>query len=115
MKTQAKDYYAILGITCDAVLADIKKAYRRLARKHHPDKNNGDPAAAALFREITEAYELLTDPAAREAYDRDLPACPGNQGRRHRSRTATSSAGSSACWKTSGWPSAPATPRYPPS
>ena len=77
MKTQTKDYYAILGITCDATLADIKKAYRRLARKHHPDRNNGDPAAAGQFREITEAYELLTDPVAREAYDRHYQPAPG--------------------------------------
>ena len=77
MKTQAKDYYAILGISPDAALADIKKAYRRLARKHHPDKNDGDPAAAALFREITEAYELLTDPERRSDYDRTYQPPPG--------------------------------------
>lgn len=77
MKTQAKDYYAILGISPHASLADIKKAYRRLARKHHPDKNNGDPAAAERFREITEAYDTLTDPARREEYDRTYQPAPG--------------------------------------
>jgi hypothetical protein len=59
MTTRAKDYHAVLGVPADATLADIKKAYRKLARKYHPDKNNGDPAAAAKFRQITEAYEAL--------------------------------------------------------
>ncbi len=77
MKTQAKDYYAILSITPGASLADIKKAYRRLARKHHPDKNPGDPHAAERFREITEAYDILTDPGARETYDRNYQPAPG--------------------------------------
>jgi hypothetical protein len=65
MTTRAKDYHAVLGVPAEATLADIKKAYRRLARKYHPDRNNGDPAAAAKFRDITEAYEALTDHAGR--------------------------------------------------
>jgi len=77
MKTQVKDYYAILGITPDATLADIKKAYRRLARQHHPDKNPGDEHAAGRFRELTEAYELLTDPDRRAAYDATYQPAPG--------------------------------------
>jgi curved DNA-binding protein CbpA len=77
MKTQVKDYYAILGIMPDASLADVKNAYRKLARKHHPDKNPGDPHAAERFREVTEAYDILTDPAQREAYDRDYQPAPG--------------------------------------
>jgi hypothetical protein len=60
MTTHATDYYTILGIPADATLADIKKAYRKLARRHHPDRNNGDPTAAERFRQITEAYEALT-------------------------------------------------------
>ena len=70
MTTRATDYHAILGIAPDASLADIKKAYRRLARTYHPDRNNGDPAAAAKFRDITEAYEALTDEARRNGHAR---------------------------------------------
>jgi curved DNA-binding protein CbpA len=73
MKTETKDYYAILGITPDATLADIKKAYRKLARQHHPDRNNGDPEAAERFRQVTEAYDVLSDPAARKEYDSTRP------------------------------------------
>jgi curved DNA-binding protein CbpA len=68
MKTQAKDYYALLGIAPDATLADIKKAYRKLAKQYHPDVNN-NPDAAERFREITEAYDTLTDPDRRRRYD----------------------------------------------
>ena len=73
MTTHVTDYYTVLGIPADAALADIKKAYRTLARRHHPDRNNGDPAAAERFRQITEAYEVLTDPARRQAYDATRP------------------------------------------
>jgi curved DNA-binding protein CbpA len=58
--TTTTDYYGILGLTPDATLADLKKAYRRLARQHHPDRNNGDPAAAEKFRLIIEAYDYLS-------------------------------------------------------
>jgi len=60
MTTRATDYYTVLGVPREATLADIKKAYRKLARRHHPDRNNGDPAATERFRQITEAYEALT-------------------------------------------------------
>ncbi len=63
------DYHAVLGVPADADLADIKKAYRKLARKYHPDRNNGDPAAAAKFREVTEAYEALIRQARRSGND----------------------------------------------
>lgn len=72
MRTRAghKDYYKILGLTQAATPAEVKKAYRRLAFKHHPDRNPGDPQAAARFIEIAEAYETLSDPERRSAYDR---------------------------------------------
>jgi hypothetical protein len=67
------DYYTLLGVEPDATPAQIKKAYRTLARQHHPDTNPGDADAAARFRDITVAYETLTDPKRREAYDRTRP------------------------------------------
>lgn len=65
-----KDYYRILGVDRDASVDDIKKAFRRLARDTHPDANPDDPTAEVRFREIAEAYEVLSDPARRAAYDR---------------------------------------------
>ena len=63
------DLYAVLGLVRGASSADIKRAYRRLARRYHPGINPGDRAAEALFQRITEAYETLVDPARREQYD----------------------------------------------
>lgn len=63
-----KNYYAILQVEPSASIADIKKAYRRLALKYHPDKNNNDSYSSAQFAEIKEAYEVLTDPAKKEYY-----------------------------------------------
>jgi len=60
MTASTADYYGILGLTSDATLADVKKAYRELARQHHPDRNNADPGAIDRFRRITEAYEYLS-------------------------------------------------------
>jgi molecular chaperone DnaJ len=64
------DHYELLGVSRDATAEDIKKAYRRLARQHHPDVNPGDPAAETRFKEITVAYEVLSDPERRARYDR---------------------------------------------
>lgn len=64
-----KDYYKILGVEKGASEADIKKAYRKLAVKYHPDKNQGDKAAEEKFKEISEAYEVLGDPEKRKKYD----------------------------------------------
>src|SRR4029453_18585768 len=64
-----KDYYQTLGVTKSATDKEIKQAFRKLARKHHPDVNPGDKAAEARFKEINEAYEVLGDPAKRKKYD----------------------------------------------
>jgi molecular chaperone DnaJ len=64
-----KDYYAALGVPKDAPQADVKKAYRKLARKYHPDANAGDAKAEEKFKEISEAYDVLSDPAKRKEYD----------------------------------------------
>ena len=65
-----KDYYAVLGVAKDASQADIKKAYRRLAQKHHPDANRGDKAAEERFKEVSTAYDVLGDEGKRKEYDR---------------------------------------------
>ena len=64
-----KDYYAALGVAKDADPAAIKKAYRALARDLHPDKNPGNDAAEARFKEVSEAYDVLSDPTRRSEYD----------------------------------------------
>jgi len=64
------DFYEVLGVSRDADEAALKKAYRRLAMEYHPDRNNGDRAAEARFKEVTEAYEVLRDPQKRAVYDR---------------------------------------------
>lgn len=69
MATSYKDYYKILGVPRDASEKDIKSAYRRLARKYHPDVNPGDNASEERFKEISEAYEVLSDSNKRARYD----------------------------------------------
>jgi len=64
-----KDYYKILGVNKEADQKEIKKAFRRLARKHHPDVNPGDQSSEEKFKEINEAYEVLSDPEKRQKYD----------------------------------------------
>src|SRR5438132_11638892 len=63
------DFYIVLGLERGATLGDIKRAYKRLARRFHPDINPGDRMAAAQFRQIAEAYETLSDPDRRSRYD----------------------------------------------
>jgi len=64
-----KDYYKILGVSRNATEKEIKKAYRKLARQYHPDANPNDPTAEEKFKEINEAYEVLSDPEKRKKYD----------------------------------------------
>ncbi len=77
-----KDYYAVLGVDKDASAADIKKAYRKLAQKWHPDSNPDDPSAEERFKEIGEAYAVLGDEGRRKEYDeiRRLAASGGFRG-----------------------------------
>jgi hypothetical protein len=80
MTASTADYYGILGLTSDATLADVKKAYRKLARQHHPDRNNADPGAIDRFRRITDAYEYpsahLKDNAHGNGHSRPGPTAP---------------------------------------
>ena len=80
MAVEFKDYYKILGVPKNATEKEIKAAYRRLARKHHPDLNKGDARAEARFKEVNEANEVLSDPEKRRRYDSlgpDWAARPG--------------------------------------
>jgi curved DNA-binding protein len=69
MSSDFKDYYSILGVAKNSSSEDLKKSYRRLARKYHPDMNPGDKAAENRFKEVTEAYEVLSDAEKRRRYD----------------------------------------------
>src|SRR5258708_6521115 len=70
MATTKRDYYQVLGVERNASPDDIKKAYRKLAVKFHPDKNPGDKSAEDKFKELGEAYEVISNPDKRSAYDR---------------------------------------------
>ena len=64
-----RDYYEVLGIDKNADASAIKKAYRKLAKKYHPDTNKDDPNAEQKFKEVTEAYSVLNDPEKKKLYD----------------------------------------------
>lgn len=78
--SQKPDYYELLGLDRDASEADIKRAYRRLGRRHHPDVNPGDAEAEERFKQISEAYAVLSDPRRRAQYDRHGHAGPADFG-----------------------------------
>ncbi|MBS1125852.1 MAG: chaperone protein DnaJ, partial [Nitrospirae bacterium] len=75
----AKDLYELLGVHRNATEADLKKSYRKLAHQYHPDKNPGDKASEEKFKEISHAYEVLSDPEKRAYYDQ-YGVAPGTQG-----------------------------------
>jgi molecular chaperone DnaJ len=66
---EAKDLYKILGVSKGATQEEIRKSYRKLARKYHPDANRDDPEAENRFKEIQHAYEILSNPEKRREYD----------------------------------------------
>jgi molecular chaperone DnaJ len=70
MASAKKDYYELLGIARTATVDEIRKAYRKLAMKYHPDRNQGDAASEEMFKSVSEAYEVLSDEQKRAAYDR---------------------------------------------
>ena len=69
MATENKDYYGLLGVKKSASADDIRKAFRKLARKYHPDVNPGDKSAEEKFKAISEANDVLSDPKKRKVYD----------------------------------------------
>src|ERR1035441_8926979 len=69
MATQTKDYYGVLGVKKSASADDVRKAFRKLARKYHPDVNPGDKSAEEKFKTLSEANEVLSDPKKRKIYD----------------------------------------------
>jgi molecular chaperone DnaJ len=80
MATRTRDLYEVLGVSKTASADEIKKAYRKLARQYHPDKNPGDAAAEERFKEVQTAYDVLSDPEKRKEYDRGPTAFFGGGG-----------------------------------
>ncbi|HHX16088.1 MAG TPA: DnaJ domain-containing protein, partial [Fibrobacter sp.] len=75
-----RDYYEVLGVAKDASAEELKRAYKKLAIKHHPDKNPGDKEAEEKFKEAAEAYDVLSDATKKSQYDRFGHNAPGGGG-----------------------------------
>src|SRR5256885_14879071 len=99
-----KDYYDILGVKKTATDEEIKKAYRNLAKKYHPDKNKGNKEAENKFKEISEAYAVLSDTEKRAQYDRVGRAlvAPWRAGRRAAARACGNRFGVGDNWRRPG-------------
>ncbi|MEL6496821.1 MAG: DnaJ domain-containing protein [Cyanobacteria bacterium J06623_7] len=82
------NYYLVLGVAQNASLKEIKLAFRRLARQYHPDLNPNDPVSAEKFKQISQAYDILSDTKKRRRYDRNIPLQQSSTPRPHRSRGA---------------------------
>jgi DnaJ-class molecular chaperone len=98
-----KDYYKTLGVNKNASVDDIKKAFRKLARKYHPDVNPGDKKAEEKFKEINEAYEVLSDPDKRRKYDALGPDWLKQFGSQQGARRASGFGGAAPGFGTSNW------------
>src|ERR687884_756675 len=80
---ETKDLYKVLGVSKEASQEEIRRSYRKLARKHHPDANRDDPKAEERFKEIQHAYEILSSPEKRREYDEGPRTFFGSQGAGH--------------------------------
>src|SRR6185437_12692626 len=80
MAAAKRDYYEVLGVSKSSSADEVKKSYRKLAIQYHPDKNPGDKAAEEKFKELSEAYEVLSDPRKKQMYDQFGHAGMGGPG-----------------------------------
>ena len=92
----ADELYEVLGVSKDASSDDIKKAYRKLAKKYHPDLNPGDKAAEETFKKLQAANNLLSDPEKRKQYDAGEIDAEGNETQRHSYRDDPAAVGDQA-------------------